>query len=468
MKTGLRLVFIFLFTVILSATSNKSFSQCDAGLTSIHVNAFDKGQSITFTDPISGNPYSGYAGTVTSTLDGNPMPVYCVDLHRNVTLGDQSYTDTCAYVTSRVQYILNNYFPYKNSYAGELSDLNQEAASIQAAIWKYTDNVNASTITDATIRTRTLQIIADADVNGNVAQPIITFTFEASFDPEYFYIRTTDENGNGIAINNIALSISAGSLGMDTVNTDASGNSPDVQVIGTNTGTITAIARMLFPQGRIIHSTTLTEQSLTIAYPVYGKMITTSDWGALPVELSAFTASVNGANVTLKWTTASEINNAGFSIERKSSANNVWTTIGNVSGNGTSTAPHSYSYTDANVLSGNYNYRLKQTDFNGNYEFHNLSSEIGIGTPDKFKLSQNYPNPFNPSTTINFDMPVDGFVSLKVYNTSGKEVATLVNNTLTAGYHTVNFNASSLSSGVYNYRLESNGISKVMKMALIK
>ena len=91
-----------------------------------------------------------------------------------------------------------------------------------------------------------------------------------------------------------------------------------------------------------------------------------------------------------------------------------------------------------------------------------------IGVPEKFELSQNFPNPFNPETKINFQIPTDGFVSLKVFDNSGKEVATLVNQSMTAGFHTTNFNASSLSSGVYFYRLETQGFVKVMKMALVK
>lgn len=105
---------------------------------------------------------------------------------------------------------------------------------------------------------------------------------------------------------------------------------------------------------------------------------------------------------------------------------------------------------------------MKQIDYNGNFEFFNLNSKVGIGNPRKFDLSQNYPNPFNPSTTINFDLPADGFVILKIYNISGKEVATLLNETRSSGYHNISFNPANLSSGVYYYRLESNGISKVM------
>lgn len=467
MKTRITSVFFFL-VIFLTASYNSSYSQCDGGLSSVQVLSYANGQTVGFTDPLTSGPYSGYAGTVNSTMDGNPMPVYCVDLHRNVNLGDNSYTDTCAYVVSRIQYLLNNYFPYKTSYPDKLADNNQEAASVQMAIWNYTDNVNANTITDATIKTRTLAIIADADANGNATLPVITFTIEASMDPDYFYVKTVDQNGVGISVSNIALTISAGSLSLSNVSTNASGISPDVEVIGTNSGIITATANMLFAQGRILHSTTLNKQSLTIAYPVYGMMQTTSDWGALPVELSAFNASVNGRSVELNWTTASEINNSGFNIERKLIGVSEWNTIGSVTGNGTSNNAHSYSFTDRNVVNGKYSYRLKQIDFNGNYEYHNLNSEVELGAPSKFSLYQNYPNPFNPTTKINYDLVNDGNVSLKIYNMSGKEIATLVNGFNTSGYHSVTFDASGISSGIYYYKLEANGISKVMKMALIK
>jgi hypothetical protein len=177
---------------------------------------------------------------------------------------------------------------------------------------------------------------------------------------------------------------------------------------------------------------------------------------------------INDRNVTLYWSTTSESNNSGFDIERSVTNSSEWSKVGHLNGFGTSELSHSYSYTDRNLASGSYSYRLKQIDYNGNIEYHNLNSEVVIGIPTAFSLRQNYPNPFNPSTTINFDMPKDGFVTLKVYNTSGKEVASLVNETRAAGYHTVSFNAANLSSGVYYYRLESEGVSKVMKMALIK
>lgn len=186
----------------------------------------------------------------------------------------------------------------------------------------------------------------------------------------------------------------------------------------------------------------------------------------LPVELSSFTSIINRRDVTLNWITASETNNSGFEIER--SSNGVWTKIGNVNGNGTVSTPVNYSFTDRNLNSGSYNYRLKQIDFNGNFEYFNLNNEVNIGIPVKYDISQNYPNPFNPSTKINYDLPVDGKVSLKLFDMSGKEVATLVNEVKTAGYYTVSFNAMNLSSGVYFYRLNAGDFSATKKMMLIK
>ena len=192
---------------------------------------------------------------------------------------------------------------------------------------------------------------------------------------------------------------------------------------------------------------------------------------ALPVELASFTAAVSGRHVNLNWSTAYEINNSGFDIER-SADNSSWARIGYAEGNGNSNNTNSYSFTDINLNSGRYHYRLKQTDFNGNFEYFNLENEVNIGIPSEFSLSQNYPNPFNPSTSISFELPYDSRVSLKVFDMSGKEVAELVNEIQPAGYHTYKFNASALSSGVYFYRISADGNGKsfnaTKKMMLVK
>lgn len=192
----------------------------------------------------------------------------------------------------------------------------------------------------------------------------------------------------------------------------------------------------------------------------------------LPVELASFTSSIDKKNVTLNWSTSSESNNTGFDIERKTSTETSWKKIGNVAGAGNSNTIKNYSFEDNNLNTGNYNYRLKQIDNNGNYKYYNLSNEVIIGIPVKFDLSQNYPNPFNPSTKINYDLPFDSKVSIKIFDMTGREVVSLVNQSQTAGYHTVSFNASNLSSGTYFYRINADGgnqsFTKTLKMTLIK
>ncbi|MBK8981849.1 MAG: T9SS type A sorting domain-containing protein [Ignavibacteria bacterium] len=88
--------------------------------------------------------------------------------------------------------------------------------------------------------------------------------------------------------------------------------------------------------------------------------------------------------------------------------------------------------------------------------------------PEKFNLYNNYPNPFNPSTNIKFDIIKNDRVLLSVYNMLGEKVATLVDQNLTPGSYNVDFNASSLSSGMYFYRLETQEFSETKRMALVK
>jgi len=186
----------------------------------------------------------------------------------------------------------------------------------------------------------------------------------------------------------------------------------------------------------------------------------------LPVALASFTSMVSGNNVILNWTTSTEKNNKGFTLQRGTES--IWKDIGFIDGKGNSTSPADYSFTDRNLNSGLYNYRLKQIDFNGNIEYLSLSNQVVIGTPDKFTLSQNYPNPFNPTTTIVYGIPRDGFVSLRIYDMNGREIRTLVNEPKTSGYYTITFNAKDLSSGVYFYKLESGNFISAKKFVFIK
>ncbi|MBK9331423.1 MAG: T9SS type A sorting domain-containing protein [Ignavibacteria bacterium] len=190
-----------------------------------------------------------------------------------------------------------------------------------------------------------------------------------------------------------------------------------------------------------------------------------------PVEISAFNSSVSRSDVSLLWSTSSEINNSGFEIEKTNvtgQTTNEWSKVGFVSGGGTTNEMREYSFTDRNLTTGKYKYRLKQLDFNGNFEYYELSEEVSIGIPDKYDLSQNYPNPFNPVTTINYDLPTDGIVTIKVFDLLGREIKTLVNEMKNAGYYKLTFNASDLSSGAYFYRMTSEDFVSVKKFVVLK
>lgn len=190
----------------------------------------------------------------------------------------------------------------------------------------------------------------------------------------------------------------------------------------------------------------------------------------VPVELTSFTVNANGTDAELKWTTATETNNKGFDIERASSSTTPvqeWVKVGFVPGFGTTTEPKSYSFVDSKLSSGNYVYRLKQIDYDGSFSYSGVV-ELEVKTPSTFSLEQNYPNPFNPGTLIRFSIPVETDVRLNVYNTLGQEVAEIINSRLKEGYHEVEFDAGSLTSGIYFYRLEADKFVDVKKMIIIK
>ncbi|MBZ0199094.1 MAG: S8 family serine peptidase [Ignavibacteriaceae bacterium] len=192
--------------------------------------------------------------------------------------------------------------------------------------------------------------------------------------------------------------------------------------------------------------------------------------GAIPVELTSFTASTDQNNVVLNWSTATETNNRGFSIERKSTKD-AWNEVEFVNGAGTSTNPAQYSYIDKDMNVGKYTYRLKQVDMDGTYEYTNFV-EIEVSSPTVFSLAQNYPNPFNPTTVIEYSVPEKAEVTLTIYSSIGELVKTLVSGTVEPGYQKISFNASELTSGTYIYQIRAKGSSgnyvESKKMMFIK
>ncbi len=186
----------------------------------------------------------------------------------------------------------------------------------------------------------------------------------------------------------------------------------------------------------------------------------------VPVELVSFSASVTGSSVNLNWITATELNNSGFEIQRKSE-NSQWEKIGFVVGNGTTTEKHAYSFSDNYSGQGTVLYRLKQIDFDGTSTYSKVVN-VDLSAPADFKLNQNYPNPFNPSTTVSFTIPKASNVKLNIYNQIGQQVVELENRNLEAGSYNYTWNAVNQSSGIYFYELQANDFKSVRKMTLMK
>ncbi len=197
----------------------------------------------------------------------------------------------------------------------------------------------------------------------------------------------------------------------------------------------------------------------------------------LPVEVTSFTAMPNRLRVDVSWSTATELNNSQFDIERRSlstvlpasAQTQAWIRVGSVAGSGTSNSPKSYSFSDNVASAGTYSYHLKQIDRNGEFKY-SQEIQVQLGpAPAAFDLSQNYPNPFNPATSIEFTLPSDGRAILKVFNSIGQEVAILFDNFAKGGeYYQTVFDGSKLASGTYFARLQFGSTVQMKKLLLLK
>ncbi|MEX2117285.1 MAG: ice-binding family protein [Bacteroidota bacterium] len=266
-----------------------------------------------------------------------------------------------------------------------------------------------------------------------------------------------------------------------------------INVFWQVTSSATLAANSAF-EGTVLANTTIT---LGAGATVYGRLLggavtttgaVTANSDVLPVQLTSFVAMANRMSAELHWSTATEVNNYGFEVERRSVTSSglrvagsnqhetlntqhatEWVTIGFVPGSGTSTSPRDYSYTDKNLSPGRYAYRMKQVDMSGAFSYHG-SAEVEIGlTAKKFELESNYPNPFNPTTTIQFTLADDGLASLRVYNMLGQTVMTLFDGIAEAGkLYQMTFDASRLPSGLYFARLESGRQQMMRTMVLMK
>ncbi|MEO8399818.1 MAG: hypothetical protein ABI550_08410, partial [Ignavibacteriaceae bacterium] len=474
-----------------------------------YANISDATSSIIYSDSVS---FSNVAPNEADTIEFNPFTFLSNGNYSLIFFakanGDLNFSnDTLAinfYAQSQnnnlvVVYNNSNQFELENKYSvfEALNSLSipfdsldrdsgiPDLASWNTVIWCEEEDIPSpersaiiSYLNSGTTNSQKQLLIAGDDIgfnHGRSTQP----QFDSLFYWYYLHAKFFVDDGNGVIDN-------SGIIG-DAVNNSLRDSLisffPDG--IGTNFGSVPAYRfAELSSQSDTVAGIAFDGASYNVLYygfefreiatsinPSLQQLISGSlDWfnnasGQTPVELTSFKADVTENKVKLSWTTATEKNNNGFSIERKSRGES-FKQIAFVKGKGTATEKSTYFFEDEKPNAGIYIYRLKQIDYDGSFDFSNEIA-VEISVPNKFALEQNYPNPFNPSTKIRYSIPTSpsssplvkgvnevGFVTLKVYDIIGNEVATLVNKKQAAGTYDVEFKAKGLSSGVYFYRLE--------------
>lgn len=217
-------------------------------------------------------------------------------------------------------------------------------------------------------------------------------------------------------------------------------------------------------------------RTLVGSFTSFSEVVVTDDEGSLPVELIDFTGHITGINnevALLRWSTATESKNFGFEIYRSTpgeytETDTTWSLIGFVEGHGNSFETRRYSFEDGDLdVAGSYFYRLKQIDFDSEFEFFG-PIEVSLDVPAEPKLNNNFPNPFNPTTTVSFELAQPGQVQIFIYDILGRRVATLVNGNLEAGKFQRVFDAKNLASGTYIIQMISQGRTFSQKILLLK
>jgi len=204
---------------------------------------------------------------------------------------------------------------------------------------------------------------------------------------------------------------------------------------------------------------------------------------SLPVELLSFTVVIYSDSVGLNWQTASELENAFWTIDKKTlprseyekiqngdislnEMNDDYSRLAQIEGMGSKPTMTTYHFVDHDVDRGKiYAYRLSSVSYDGEIERFApvVASYVDAKTPMIYKLDQNYPNPFNPVTTISYQLPFDSKVNIEIYNILGQKVITLINENKPAGYYDIQWdglsqNGAKVASGIYIYRMTAETV----------
>ncbi|MBA4252159.1 MAG: hypothetical protein C0425_09495 [Chlorobiaceae bacterium] len=299
---------------IYPASFFKNINNNILGASNAKVFGTDVGTNVKFTNPFSNTAVTYFAGTFRGELDGNAARFYCIDIQENIAYWTQSqphlYTDS-GFTPSQITYILNNYFPFRSlPYVGGLAS-QREAAAIQLAIWFFSDGVNVNTVQNETdIRTRALQIIADANANAGSVVPVTTLLITPPTQSVQigsaasFFVSAFDSIGNSLSGRTISLSTTSGTLSAVSSTTGVNGSTGNLTLTkGTpNSATITATSSLIIPQGtRYVHRVDPNNyQKLVLATPTQASQSATStvNWYQAPqpgiCDLNGFATYTQG------------------------------------------------------------------------------------------------------------------------------------------------------------------------------
>jgi choice-of-anchor A domain-containing protein/uncharacterized repeat protein (TIGR01451 family) len=395
---------VILVTTLLLGQSFTAFAQSKSvksvmnGTSIIVLSGTAEGATITYT--FNSSSKTNFAGVITGTLNSQTQKFYCIDLLHEVNPGAHpTYTDANS-TPPEITYILNNYFPFETGYSGILSDINKEAASVQAAIWHFSDGVDGNSITDATVKNRTLAIISDASANANNVQPLQTLQIIPTNQslqqgtPATFIVKALSLDGtprSGLTIT-LSTSLSGSLLSTTSVTTGTNGQSGQITLTysGVGTATVTATAQIAIPQGtRYVDIADSTgKQKLVLATPTTDKkeVTTTIQWTSCKNSIGSYVYHDSNVNGTMD---AGELGIPGVVVELVQGTTVLSTATTDVNG----------KYLFTNTPNGTYTVRIAASNFTSGGVFYNTDQ---VKWYTKNSTSVNTTLNCNDNLSINF------------------------------------------------------------------
>lgn len=308
------------------------------------------------------------------------------------------------------------------------------------------------------------------DIEINPSNSLDVFAVFGGFGTSHIF-RSTNGGSNWNDINNGLPDIPFHTIAIDPQFTTNIYAGSDLGIyISTNTGNNWFTFNEGMPEAVMVFDLAISPSNRSLRAATHGRGVYERNLinnNALPVEMLEMSLSSISNRVTLRWKTSYERNNKEFIIERSINGGQ-FTAAGKISGRGNTNIPSEYKFEEDVDTPGKYRYRIKQTDYNGNYEYYNFQNSVQVGNPQSFQMMQNFPNPFNTKTIISFNISETSFVTLKIFDVTGREIKTLINETIRPGYYKSEFDGSELASGIYLCNINSGNYAKTIKMFLVK